>query len=403
LSVISLDTRQYKTINKAFNNFLWGRWLYSESNQSRISKERLNTPIEYGGFGMISYEQVLEGIACRQLAKLYDADFMHPLKSLILKNNVHFATGKSLTTIADSNAIKAHKTLTSHFIKQIGTLSNQQITQDLILINWLGEIDIVNMIKHRWINSNETMVLIHVHGCRNIRDIIAGGRAMVQLSKKVLTAQFQRIVKAFWNTGTQCHEITEEKLMLQNGKYKQIHLVKSKEFRELLQGSPRLVEPKINLNLNLTDVNDKYVIKSYFGTIKRLANTRHKNTLLRIWNGDCLSNTRLLHMNLSDTNQCPGCGMLDTPLHVLVECARAQQVWQRLMAGIPKNPNIQLIDYALGISDSPTILAIKAETLKMLMHCRDLGATALLMRLKNYFLTVQGSHVNVKQIFELII
>jgi len=403
LSVIRLNIRQYKTIDKAFNNFLWGRLLHSESNQSRISKERLNTPIQYGGFGMISYEQVLDGIICRQLAKLYDAEYMHPLRSLILKDNLHFATGRSLTNIADDNAVKAHEILTSHFIKQISKMSNQQITQDVILINWLGEIDITNMIKQRWINSNETTLLVHVYGCRNIRDIIAGGRVTVQLSKKVLKAQYQRVVRAFWSAGAQCHEINEEKLMLQSGKYKQIHLVKSKEFRELLQGSPKLVLPKIDLNLDLTDVNDRYVVKSYFGTIKRLANTRHKNTLLRIWNGDCLSNTRLIHMNLTDTNQCPSCGMLDTPLHVLVECVVARQVWQRLMVAIPKNPSIQLMDYALGISDSTMILAIKAETLKMLMHFRDLGVNALLTRLKNYFLTVQGSHAGVKQIFELIL
>jgi hypothetical protein len=50
LSIIGLDDRKYKTIRMAFNNFLWGRGLYNESNRSRISRERLDTPIEYGGF-----------------------------------------------------------------------------------------------------------------------------------------------------------------------------------------------------------------------------------------------------------------------------------------------------------------------------------------------------------------
>jgi len=94
--------------------------------------------------------------------------------------------------------------------------------------------------------------------------------------------------------------------------------------------------------------------------------------------------------------------MLDTPLHMLIECNKAQQVWQRLMRGIFKNPTTDLLDYALGIADGKLELSIKAEVLKMLMHMRNLTADLIIRRAKNYFLTVQGSNLRVKQIFELI-
>jgi len=402
LSVICLNDRQYKMIDRAFNNFLWGRDLVSESNKSRISRERIYTPLEYGGFGMIQYEQVINGIACRQLAKLFDPEVIHPLKTMIIKNDVHFSTGVSLTNIADEIAVKAHNKITIKLLQNVKTMSNYQITQDVILINQLGALDIAKMIKPRWLNAIETLELIHTHRCENIRNIMEGGRITVQLSKKILRAPYVRIVKAFWSAGIQCHEIIEEKIRLSNGRYKQIHLIKSREFRELLQGEHRLLRPKLNLNFDMNDANDCYVLKSYFGMIKRLINTRHKNTLLRIWNGDCLSNTRLIHMNLSETNQCPDCAMLDTPLHMLIECNKAQQVWQRLMRGIFKNPTTDLLDYALGIADGKLELSIKAEVLKMLMHMRNLTADLIIRRAKNYFLTVQGSNLRVKQIFELI-
>jgi hypothetical protein len=73
------------------------------------------------------------------------------------------------------------------------------------------------------------------------------------------------------------------------------------------------------------------------------------------------------------------------------------------MAGVPKYPNIQIVDYALGISDNRVILAIKAEVLKMLMHCRELSPNAMVARLKTFFLTVQGSSPQIRQIFEQII
>jgi hypothetical protein len=217
-----------------------------DSNRSRISRERLNSPIECGGFGMIQYEQVLAGIACRQLAKLYDTETMHPLKSLTIKNDSHFATGISLTNIADEIAVKAHDLLTDKFLMNVKRMSNQQITQDVILINQIGAIDISKIVKPRWLNSNQATELIHIHNCNNIRDIIAGGRVTVQLSKKILKAQFQRYVRIFWNAGIRCQLITNDKIALLNGKYKQIWLVKSKEFRELLNGDNRLTAPKMS-------------------------------------------------------------------------------------------------------------------------------------------------------------
>jgi hypothetical protein len=117
---------------------------------------------------MIQYEQILEGIACRQLTKLYDSELQHPLKMLVIKNDVHFITGKSLTCIADEQAIRAQRSIMNHFLKQTKQMTNQQIIRDRILIDQIGEIDIANIIKPRWFNSNEMTALIHLHGCKNI-------------------------------------------------------------------------------------------------------------------------------------------------------------------------------------------------------------------------------------------
>jgi len=93
LSIISLDVKQYKKLDTIFNNFIWGRELMGTSTGARIGKIRFNTPIEYGGFGMIQYERILDGVYCRQLSKMYNAEFNHPIKSLIIRNDTHFATG----------------------------------------------------------------------------------------------------------------------------------------------------------------------------------------------------------------------------------------------------------------------------------------------------------------------
>jgi hypothetical protein len=383
LSVIRLNNNQYKKIDIMFNNFIWGRELGASG----------------GGFGMIQYDKILEGIHCRQLAKMYDTAFSHPIKSIIIKNDVHFATGKSLTTLADEISINANKSMTTAIIKHVKKLSNQQIVDDIVLTDILGATDICIAIKPRWIHSIEATRLIHTLGCSNIKNIIDRGRVAIRLSKKIIKAFYLRIIKALWQSNKQCEEIQSEKFVLLNGTYKNIHMVTSKEFRELIRGQIGLTQPKLPIDLNVEDDYDRYAIKNYFSKIKRMANTRHKNTLLRIWNGDCLSYSRLIHLRVVDTNRCPNCNMVDTPLHLLVECNVAVQTWTRLMEKIPKNSHIPIFEYAIGLYDSTVEMSIKAEILKMLMHNRSMDAEALHRRLKNYFLTINPKHPKIRLIF----
>ena len=126
---------------------------------------------------------------------------------------------------------------------------------------------------------------------------------------------------------------------------------------------------------------------------------RHKNTLLRIWNGDCLSYTRLVHMGLVATNTCPNCNALNMPIHTLIECDVAKQVWERLMIRIPKRPGLPLVLYAMGINDNRTRLSIKAEVIKMLMHFKELSSESIHHRLANNLLISNGNNIEMQEIF----
>jgi hypothetical protein len=193
LLVVSLDKNQYKKLNSMFTNFLWGRELAEADARGRIGAERLNTPVEYGGFGMIQYEKVLEGINCRQLAKMYDQAYEHLIKFITVKNDLNFAMCKSLTNAADELAKRAHCTMTLAISKHVKKLSNLQISEDVVLIDMLGATDIGNIIKPRWTDTVEAARLVHMLGCSNIRDILDKGIEAIRLSKKIVKAHFLSI------------------------------------------------------------------------------------------------------------------------------------------------------------------------------------------------------------------
>jgi hypothetical protein len=125
---------------------------------------------------------------------------------------------------------------------------------------------------------------------------------------------------------------------------------------------------------------------------------RHKNTLLRIWNGGCLSYTSLVHMGLVTTNKCPYCNVIDTPMHTLIEYDIAKQVWERLMIRIPKYAGLPLVLYAIGINDNRTRHSIKAEVMERLMHFRELNSESIYRSLTNHLLISNGNNREIHEI-----
>ena len=107
LTVIELEQEQYKKLERMFLNFLWGRDIQRERVYNRISREKLSRPVEMGGFGMIDFKEVIDGIHCKQLCKMFGEEYSHPLKFCIKNDQKSFASGKCLKTKADEVSQKA--------------------------------------------------------------------------------------------------------------------------------------------------------------------------------------------------------------------------------------------------------------------------------------------------------
>jgi hypothetical protein len=177
-----------------------------------------------------------------------------------------------------------------------------------------------------------------------------------------------------------------ELIRLATGNYKHMGLVTSKEFRVLLQGKEQIQRSRYGFDL------DDQTLKEYFKQIKKLNNTKHQNTLLRVWNYDCLSYSRLLHLGVVGSHQCPNCGNFDSPSHMLFECRIAQQIWALLMQKIPKPPNRSIIHYAIGINDCKSLLMVKAEILKYVMHYRELEPENVIRKAVAYLKAVNKNN-----------
>jgi hypothetical protein len=385
LTVIDLTEKQYQNIERLFFSFFWARDMGTENKYNRISKQKLCTPIALGGFGMINYRDIIEGIRCRQFGKLFNDDYKHPLKLALTEQNKSFTSVRCLKNIADSVAKKAKASIQNTISKKLKSMTSEQIVADTILLQQLGETETAFMVKESKRDSRDMMTLVHRYNCDNLKMTVATCRQhqnVVAICKRILSAKYCRILKAILQNNGNIPAEKPDKIKLAGGNYKYLYTVSSKEFRLLLKDKEMTTESRLGENL---DVHAKL---EYFSQIKRLKNMRHKNTLLRVWNGDCLSNSRLFHYGLVEDRNCPNCGEYDSPTHMLYECRNSKRIWEMLMCKIPKPQHRTIAHYVIGINDTKSVLMIKAELLKYVMHYRNLEPEVIMRKAIAYLKAV---------------
>jgi len=314
---------------------------------------------------------------------------------MVIIEDKKFMSGRCINKTADSVAKDAFNLIFNTTMGKIGKISNEEILGDECLLQQMGEIDIVHTIKVRWRESREAITLVHQMNIENIREAIVQAnqnRRVLNICKKVIRAKYLRVIKLATQNNIVCQESGENRIKLITGKYQILSKVTSKEFRLMLGGV------KVFNKCRYLEDLDNYTMREYLNQVKRLVNTRQKNILLRIWNGDCLSYSRLSHFGIVPTSECPNCRAFDSPLHMLTECVLARQVWQQLKAKIPIRPSYTLMQYAIGINDSWSVLMVKAEILKYLMHFRDWTADQIVACVIMYLKMVNRNNPVISQL-----
>jgi hypothetical protein len=140
--------------------------------------------------------------------------------------------------------------------------------------------------------------------------------------------------------------------------------ISSRDIRNVLDA--RKYKSNTLINIKLLPQVDKPTRLVSLATLSKITSVKHKNTMLRVLNGDIFCNERLLKFGLTVTDKCQRCGMKETSVHILQECKYVNYIWENfakilLKIGIRFNLTLENILNLGSFANNQAISTMVAE------------------------------------------
>jgi hypothetical protein len=134
----------------------------------------------------------------------------------------------------------------------------------------------------------------------------------------------------------------------------------------------------------VTDVKEANIMV-LLSNIRNITSVYHKNTFLRILNGDILCNSKLYKMGLTDTSKCKRCGQEEDREHLLIECDEIKAMWEsffKIAETVTGKKREVCLENVLCIGKHPlntSILILTIELLSKIVSAKRMIPTQKLM------------------------
>ena len=360
-SSIDLGTEAHAQIRSLIYKFLWGKSLQGNKAPDRISRVKITADMQLGGLGLVDHEHICQSINAKQTLNSLSDNFYHPIGQLLRKihngsyYNPKIKQGFDCTIEKGLEIIK--KIRTSDILK----LRPDQIEADNVLLSNIHNEAVTSICKNR---RAIPIRVLELRGIHKIRQISLTDLNLMKPELEEHTKKIFEIYKKLRVEG-QNFDTNARQSLLPIGKerrYKESITIKSKEIRQALSElNARVIESKLPLNA------DEDALKSFFKKVKQLTSTRHKNTLLRVYHGDIYCHERMKRMGLTESEQCPNCGAIETREHLLLQCPPTYAMWKQLTLAT-ENSDTPTLSTVIGVRDKLPLIKIKSEILGILLR-----------------------------------
>ena len=363
---MELFDADFKKINSILFKFIWNRRYQALKAPERIKRLIVNTPLGYGGLGMIDIEELDSNLKLKALGRLLVT--RHPFLGILrLQTKLENFFMPSIESNVETVARKAIDILKADRDK---LWSQNNLDSNRALLAAIREMPIRQVVESRGINSLPFFNLWQ-RGARKVKDLDRND--IRSLHRHISLEKIAKLNLAVALRIEDDHpEILARSVLLKN-KFKQIDLCTSKEIREGRSNRSPILDFKIGMQL------DSRASIDWGFKVKKLTSTKHKNTLMRVAHGDIYTKDKLFRFGMEPSNICPRCDQIEDLKHKFINCPYVTKIWQqveklnRLL--ISDQPAVTVLNerYILGAfsNSNKAFLTLTAEILGRIIGLRD--------------------------------
>jgi hypothetical protein len=338
--------------------FLWGNSFTRSKAPDRISRHKILASTSVGGFGHVDHEAICQSINAKQALASLQADFYHPLGTLLRKiynasyYNPRVIEGFDCVTESGLKLIKKIRSDT------IAGIDPELIETDNVLLMNINEEKITSICRDK---RALPIRLLEMRGIRIIKQIAIHDLNTIS---NELEGSTKKVFDTYAQLKRQGRDFNEDPRYLVVPKLKGLGYVEgmkisSKQIRLIHKGQEDFLESKLPIMATQEDLS------LYFKRIKKLTSIRQQNTLLRIYHGDIFCHERMSRMGMTDSDRCQTCNAVESREHLLLTCPKSADIWTKVNQILQRNGNPSLSDI-LGIKDKLPELKLRAEVLAII-------------------------------------
>ena len=363
----------FKRLNSLLYKFIWNRHFGAAKAPDRIKREIINTPIKFGGFGMLDIQQLDRSLKLRMLSRVLSSS--HPfLESIKLKINLN----EFFYPVSNQKMEKSiNQAVTFLAVDRRELFHKQGLTGDTRLVGLVREIRLRDILSANG-RASITYFNLHMQGKSKLRHI--NHAELRSLAAHLTDRGNLKLFQDCISLNVPLPAATTSNLYWRKGLV-DIEKLSSRDFRQAKEKSQPICVYKIGAILNPVE-NSSWTYK-----LAKLCSTKHKNLLLRIAHGDWYSNDRLHRFGLRDDPRCDLCGEIETIKHKVINCPFKLPFWRSLarQEGLDLDSLAEPIEFSLGMYKTANIpnLTLHAELIQLLVYnCPTMAPDSILQMLR---------------------
>jgi hypothetical protein len=334
MQCLEIPVTYLKEIESIMYNFIWTKAGSVQSKHvERIARKNIIKPLNLGGFGMINIHSLDASLKIKQVTRASVSN--HPIGLAQGSLNDLLTPFHNLTGTKEAVLKNAHSVIDKYAMDVIKNINVETNVHECN--SWIQCINTVGLLKAyklvgipllyaKQLESVGKDCLIKVIDVLSIDNhpLVTKARYILQSIRKInpMLPNFIKLTQGL-NAPNVIQAIFDG--------FKSVKInqsTPSKDIRIILDnrtfGANQVIEPKI------IPLLDKPKLLVSLATLKKVTNVKHKNTMLRILNGDIFCKERLFRFKMIDNNRCDRCGDIETSQHMLIDCPDANKIWSHL-------------------------------------------------------------------------